>query len=130
PNLTNRWLDAEFFRAAGELYCQSLRRVDEPEIRLLYFARGAQFLGRRLGFIPGRSAGMVGCIFAWREGIRLELKDIFEEVYRVPKTRWAPYVKFSGGSRLDSEFLVTLDKQFESKLREYVGAAGVGPTSS
>lgn len=116
PGLSQRWLDHEFFRAAGLLYDQPLAPIDDPNVCLLYFVRGSRFVKRKVGFIPGRVAAMVACLLAWTEGHRLEIAQTFEEVYAVPKGPWAEYIQFSGGSRLDSEFLVVVNEALEAKL--------------
>lgn len=116
PTASSQWLDREFFKGVGLLYNRTLQQIEDSNLRLLYFVRGCSFVGRRLGFIPGRTAGMVGALMAWREGFRLEIAEIYDEVYRVPRGKWANYIKFSGGSRLDSEFLVSIDSTLEEEL--------------
>ena len=123
PTAAAQWLDREFFGAAGILYRQDLQACENPDKRLFYFVRGSGFLKRRVGFIPGRIAATIGCLFAWLDGFRLEVADLFDEVYKVPKGKWSAYLQFSGGSRLDSEFLVVVDPTLESKLHETVHAS-------
>jgi len=125
PNLADKWLDQKFFKAAGILYERPLASITDTEMKLFYFVRGADFLQRKLGFIPGRVASMVGCLFAWVDGFRLEVADLFQEVYRVPKGKWAGLIKFSGGSRLDSEFLVAIEEELLPKLQEATGLPAV-----
>jgi hypothetical protein len=126
PGAALRWLDREFFGAAGLIYDRQLKAITDPDLRLLYFARGSTFVKTRVGFIPGRVAAIVACIFAWLEGWRLEIAEVFDAVYRVPKSKWADYVKFSGGSRLDSEFLVVVENNFEAKLAEAIATSRKG----
>ena len=116
PASSVSWLDSNFFHAAGVVYGQSHEPVASPERRLLYFVRGAAVLGKRMGFIPGRAASLAACALALSEGFHLEISELFTEVYSVPKTRWSEFVKFSGGSRLDNEFLVAIDPSLESLL--------------
>jgi hypothetical protein len=118
PGRSRTWLDQEFFRAAGLLYGQPLKPIEDPDVCLLYFVKGSRFVKRSVGFIPGRVAAMVGCVLAWTEGRRLEISQTFEQVYAVPKGPWADYIKFSGGSRLDSEFLVVVNEALETKLSD------------
>ena len=116
PGNAPTWLDCEFFRAAGALYDRPLEAIENPDLRLLYFVKGSRFVKRSVGFVPGRIAAMVGCLMAWMDGRRLEISQTFEQVYAVPKGPWADYIKFSGGSRLDSEFLVVVNEALETKL--------------
>jgi hypothetical protein len=120
PTAAVQWLDREFFKAAGIIYEHELRPCEDPDLKLFYFVKGSSFLKRRVGFIPGRIAAMIGCLFAWLDGYRLEIADLFNEVYKVPKGKWSAYMQFSGGSRLDSEFLVVVDQTLESKLQSAV----------
>jgi len=62
PTDADRWLDREFFKAAGILYDQKLVPCDTSDLRLLYFVKGGGFLKRRVGFIPGRIAATIGCL--------------------------------------------------------------------
>jgi hypothetical protein len=117
PSTTYQWLDRQFFAAAGMLYDRPLRKCDSVDERLLYFVKGGSFLKRKVGFVPGRVAAIIGCMYAWVDGVRLEIADLFDEVYRVPKGPWAGSIQFSGGSRLDSEFLVIIDAELEGRLR-------------
>ncbi len=123
PNMAAQWLDQEFFKAAGLLYDHSLTPIKESEVRLLYFVRGAAFLQRRMGFIPGRIASLAGCVLAWLDGYSLEVSELFDEVYHVPKGKWSGDMKFSGGSRLDTEFMVAIDSDLLPKLETAVGVS-------
>jgi hypothetical protein len=123
PTAAPQWLDREFFGAAGIVYSQKLQRCQDPDHRLFYFVKGSSFLKRRVGFIPGRIAATLGCLFAWLDGFRIEISDLFSEVYSVPKGKWSPYIKFSGGSRLDSEFFVVVDPELETKLQSAVNSS-------
>jgi hypothetical protein len=120
PTAAVQWLDREFFKAAGILYERELQSCKDADLKLLYFVKGSGFLKRRVGFVPGRIAAMIGCLFAWLDGYRLEIADVFSEVYKIQKGKWGAHVKFSGGSRLDSEFLVVVDPALESKLLDAV----------
>jgi hypothetical protein len=118
PGKASIWLDHNFFGAAGSVYEIPTRHSPDELTTLLYFARGAALLGKRTGFIPGRAASIAAAVLALTEGHRLEIADVFQCAYGLPKTAWAPYVKFSGGSRLDSEFLVAIDPELERVVRE------------
>lgn len=124
PTSSFTWLDSSFFGAAAVLYGKPHVPVTQSEQKLLYFVRGAAVLGKRMGFIPGRAASLAACALALSEGRRLEIAELFAEVYSVPKGKWAEFVKFSGGSRLDNEFLVTLDPSLESRLQTALRASG------
>jgi hypothetical protein len=120
PTTAPEWLDKHFFDASSILYGKSLAPINDSELRLYYFVKGCTFLGRRVGFIPGRIAGISACILAWIDGLRLELHDVFDEVYQAPKGRWKDHINFSGGSRLDREFFVSIDKTLEAELKQAV----------
>jgi hypothetical protein len=117
PGRISVWLDNHFFAAAAAAYDMPATPSSNELTTLLYFIRGAGILGRRTGFIPGRMASLAGAVLALTEGHRLEISDLFKCAYSLPKTAWAPYVKFSGGSRLDNEFLVSVDPGLERELK-------------
>lgn len=123
PGKASIWLDNNFFGAAATTYEIPVSYPCDELITLLYFTRGAALLGKRTGFIPGRAASLAASVLALTEGHRLEIADLFACAYSLPKTSWAPYVKFSGGSRLDNEFLVAIDPELEHLIRGHIESA-------
>jgi len=88
---------------------------------LLYFARGFPWLQREIGFTPGRTVALAGCLLALADGWLVEVADMFALLRRVASGRWRAYLEYSGGSRLDQEFLIkvkpTLTAALEAELR-------------
>lgn len=128
PNTLDSWLDHNFFSAAAAVYDIPVSRPHDEMLTLLYFVRGAAHLGRRMGFIPGRAASIAGSILALSDGYKVEVADLFRCAYNLPKTQWSQFVKFSGGSRLDNEFLVAIDPLLEAKLRAAIPHSGPSTT--
>jgi hypothetical protein len=120
PGAVSRWIDGNFFKAAGCLYERKLTQINSSNLKLLYFIRGAELMGPRMGFIPGRIASIAACTLAWVDGYLLEVSELFDEVYLIPKGEWSGRIKFSGGSRLDREFLVAIDSKLRSDLEAAV----------
>jgi hypothetical protein len=117
PAKISVWLDNHFFAAASSAFNIPAMPPSGEITTLSYFVRGAGVLGKRTGFIPGRMASLAGAVLALMDGYRVEVSDLYRCAYSLPKTVWAPYVKFSGGSRLDNEFLVSIDPGLERELK-------------
>ena len=81
---------------------------EDDRRRLLYFARGFEFLQREIGFTPGRTIALAGCLLAWEEGWLVEVAEMFDLLQRMAAGPWRPYLEYSGGSRLDQEFLIKI----------------------
>ena len=97
---------------------------------LLYLARAFKATHRELGFTPGRPLALLAAVLAAEESAILEISDVYECVYGAARSRWSPYLHFSGGSRFDSEFLIRLESGLEKQLLASVAAetaSGGGP---
>lgn len=101
-------LDRNFFRWAAEIYDRAVKPCMDDRRRLLYFARGFQYLQREIGFTPGRAIALAGCLLAWEEGWIVEIDEMFDLLRRMAAGQWRPYLEYSGGSRLDQEFLIKI----------------------
>lgn len=99
-------IDQHFFAWASKIYNLSARPCDDDRRRLLYFARGYPFLQREIGFTPGRTVAVMGCLLALEDGWIVEVADMFRLLQRMAAGPWRPYLEYSGGSRLDQEFLI------------------------
>ena len=101
-------LDRNFFRWAAEIFGLAVRTCTDDRRRLLYFAHGYHYLQREIGFTPGRTIAMAGCLLAWEEGWIVEVAEMFDLLQRMAAGPWRPYLEYSGGSRLDQEFLIKI----------------------
>jgi hypothetical protein len=101
-------LDLHFFRWASSIFERSHRRCDDDRQRLMFFARGFEYLQREIGFTPGRTIALAGCLLAWEQGWIVEVAEMFDLLRRMAAGPWRPYLEYSGGSRLDQEFLIKI----------------------
>ncbi len=101
-------LDTHFFRWAAAIYGQPCHPCQDDRRRLLYFARGFEYLQREIGFTPGRTIALAGCLLAWEDGWLVEIAEMFDLLQRMAAGPWRPYLEYSGGSRLDQEFLIKI----------------------
>ena len=108
-------MDTEFFRGAGLLYDHRLREPEQLEA-LRYFVRAFPAVKRGIGFTPGRTVALLAGMQAWHDGVRLEIDRTFDEVYAAARGPYSRLLQFSGGSRLDREFLISVKPEAESEI--------------
>ncbi|REJ92337.1 MAG: hypothetical protein DWQ34_13185 [Planctomycetota bacterium] len=99
-------IDTHFFHWAAEIYDFDAKPCDGDLRRLYYFARGFPYLEREIGFTPGRTIALAGCLLGLEEGWIIEIAEMFSVLRTMAAGPWRPYLEYSGGSRLDQEFLI------------------------
>jgi hypothetical protein len=99
-------IDKNFFRWAADIYHLQAKTCDSDLRRLCYFARGFPYLEREIGFTPGRTVAVAGSLLALEEGWIIEVAEMFDLLRRMAAGPWRQYLEYSGGSRLDQEFLI------------------------
>lgn len=113
-------LDRHFFAWTSRIYGITAKTSENDLQRLYYFARGFPYLEREIGFTPGRTVALAGCLLALEEGCIIEVADMFRALQTMAAGPWRPYLEYSGGSRLDQEFLIKVKPgllpALESKL--------------
>ncbi|MEW5848023.1 MAG: hypothetical protein AB2A00_04385 [Myxococcota bacterium] len=108
-NRTTQFLDERLFGVWANIFDEDKQRVGALVDRLRWFALAFKAIGREFGFTPGRTLALKACVLAWEAGYLLEVKDVFDAVYEAAKGPWSQYLRFSGGSRFDAEFLIRVD---------------------
>jgi hypothetical protein len=111
-------LDRSFFRWAAEIFGLTARLCTDDRRRLLYFSRGFHYLQREIGFTPGRTIALAGCLLAWEDGWIIEIAEMFNLLQRMAAGPWRPYLEYSGGSRLDQEFLIKIKPGLIAELEK------------
>jgi hypothetical protein len=111
-------IDRNFFGWASQIYDLPARACTDDRRRLLYFARGYPFLQREIGFTPGRTVAVMGCLLALEDGWIVEVADMFRLLQRMAAGPWRPYLEYSGGSRLDQEFLIKVRPDLARALED------------
>ena len=124
-------LEQEFFAYCADAYGYKVSGtvIADSEI-LLWFARAFKLVGREYGFTPGRTITTTACLLAIERGRLLELGAVADCVYRAAKSEFSKYLKFSGGSRFDREFLIRVQPGLEAFCLETSRSAGLDLPSS
>lgn len=120
-------IQRNFFRWSAEIYGFSARPAENDLCRLDYYARGFPLVGREIGFTPARTVALAGCLLAIEEGVIIEVDEMFRMMAEMAKGPYRPYLHYSGGSRLDREFLIRVDVD---PLRERLRKDGLRPRIS
>jgi hypothetical protein len=120
-------LDRHFFRWAAQIYQMPARGCGSDERRLLYFTRGYPYLEREIGFTPGRTVALAGCLLGLEDGWLIEVAEMFSLLQRAAAGPWRPSLEYSGGSRLDQEFLIKIKPSLLPALRAEVERGGAEP---
>ncbi len=121
PENQQELLDCHFFAWAAEIYGIAAKRCESDIRQLFYFTRGYPFLEREIGFTPGRTVALAGCLLALEEGWLVEVAEMFSLLQRAASGPWRPYLEYSGGSRLDQEFLIKIRPTLEATLLAELG---------
>jgi hypothetical protein len=121
PDQQQELLDKGFFGWAAQIYKPSAAASDSDVRRLYYFARGFPYLEREIGFTPGRTVALAGCLLALEEGWIVEVADMFKTLRDMAAGPWRPYLEYSGGSRLDQEFLIKVKPGLIPALKKELG---------
>ena len=108
PDQQQDLIDRQFFQWSAAIFNQPAKLCSKDERRLLYFARGYEHLQREIGFTPGRTIALAGCLLALEGGWIIEVAEMFDLMRRMAAGPWRPYLEYSGGSRLDQEFLIKI----------------------
>jgi hypothetical protein len=114
-------IDMHFFRWAAEIYQFKAQPCDSDLRRLYYFARGFPYLEREIGFTPGRTVAIAGCLLALEEGWIIEVAEMFDVLRQMAAGPWRRYLEYSGGSRLDQEFLIKVKAELISAVEAELG---------
>jgi hypothetical protein len=120
------YLDGRFFESAGTIYGQPL--VSTPELTgLRAFGRAFAVVGREFGFTPARAVALAACMDEWASGRRWELDQILAIVKDAAHTALGKYLHFSGGSRLNEDFLIRVDPAISTQVDDATVGGHAGP---
>src|SRR5262245_44139917 len=76
------------------------------------------FVGREIGFTPGRTVSLAVCLLALEDGRLAEVDSMSDAVYAGAKADLREHFIFSGGSRFDREFMIRVRPEIVPLLRE------------
>ena len=105
----HKYLDEQFFGDMNRVFSRNGRTVNEPREILRWFAVAYQQVGRDVGFTPGRSVATLACLLAYEAKEVIEVSKVFDIVYQAARSEWSEFLRFSGGSRFDREFMIHVD---------------------
>ncbi len=116
-------IDNNFFSWTAKIYGLPSQVCRSDLRKLYYFARGFPLLEREIGFTPGRTIAIAGCLLALEDGWIIEVSEMFDVLRRMAAGPWRSYLEYSGGSRLDQEFLIrvkpglvnVIEKKFDTE---------------
>lgn len=112
------YLERRFFESMAGLLRQDHRRVTDSRRVLLWFGRAFQRIGSEIGFTPGRSLAVLACLLAFEQTEVIEVSQVFDAVYEAATSPWGEYLRYSGGSRMDREFLIKVDPGMVAALEQ------------
>lgn len=112
------YLDAGFFKSMARVFGVDARPVTDTRRVLLWFAKAFQDVGRDIGFTPGRTLALQACLLAYAAGELLEIAQVFDAVYDAAKSQWSDHLRYSGGSRMDREFMIKVAPALLPALEE------------
>lgn len=112
------YLEEEYFGSMARVCQMDGKRVADSRCVLLWASRAFKGVGREVGFTPGRTLAIMACILAFEAGEVLEVRQVFDAVYAAAKSPWGDYLRFSGGSRFDREFMIKLQPGLSEALQK------------
>ena len=109
PRETQAILDSRFFAMHAAAHNLVLEPVENPAQRLLLLADAFRRpVARPIGHTPARSVALSACLMALERGSMVEISDLLQTLREAAHGPYAPYLSYSGGSRLDGEFLIRI----------------------
>ena len=115
-------IDRKFFGWASGIYELNAQMCKNDLRKLYYFSKGYPYLEREIGFTPGRMVAVAGCVMALVDGWVIEVDQMFQVLREMAAGPWRKYLEYSGGSRLDQEFLIKVKPEIipaiEGELRQ------------
>jgi hypothetical protein len=116
-------IDRRFFQWCADTYQLTAKPCDSDLHRLYYFARGFPYLEREIGFTPGRTVAVAGCLLALEDGWIVEVSEMFAVLRQMAAGPWRRFLEYSGGSRLDQEFLIKVKPDLVPTLEREMHAS-------
>lgn len=120
----DEFLDRHFFASMGRVFDRSLRPADSLEERLLLFVRAYSPVSREIGLTPGSTIAEMACLTAWEGGVGVEVSELIDTVYDSMESPWGEYLRMSGGSRFDREFVIRIRDGLAELLEARVAESG------
>jgi hypothetical protein len=91
-------------------------RTPERLTALTFFAKAFALVGREIGFTPGRTVALAASLLALENDYVIEVDSMLEAVGDAAQGDFGEHLLFSGGSRLDREFLIRVKPELDDVL--------------
>jgi hypothetical protein len=124
PEAMPTFLDTRLFHSISAACGGEYTLITDDDQVLLWFAKGFLEMGREFGFTPGRTVAIMACLLAFEDKKVLEVSRVFDVVYGSASSMWTQYMRFSGGSRFDREFMIRVDPELLDLLRDKLRQSG------
>jgi hypothetical protein len=111
---TMNFVRKRFFDLVCKLYGLNTNRAPD-EIVFKYFLRGYKKIKRDIGNTPAWSAAITGCLLALDDGYSIEISKMYE-VANMARKQYGGRLRYSGGSRFDDEFLISIERSLFKEL--------------
>ncbi len=115
PRKLRYFLDREFFGAWARIQGIESRTADRSEV-IRCFALAYERVKRSIGFTPARTVALATSLLALRRGMVAEVASTMEMVLDAAKGTLNEYFQFSGGTRLDHEYMIRVRPEIREIL--------------
>jgi hypothetical protein len=126
PLSLDEFLESQFIQVMGGALGLTLSPPPTEADSIRWFYRAYEMVHREIGFTPGRTVALLATLLAAQHGSLLEVRPLFDLVYKLPNSEFGRYISFSGGSRFDNEFMIKIDPEIEVLLSGRTAAAREG----
>ena len=115
-------LDTSFMADMNKAHGGTRSLMDTEVEILLYAERAYRIVKRPMGFTPARSIASWASWDAWESGRVLEVGQVMKTLLKAGHGPWKEHFLYSGGSRLDEEYLLKINPSLESAISSATAA--------
>jgi hypothetical protein len=114
-------LDIEYFVRhkafdfASHIYDIDTRKADNDNEIFKWFMRAYKVITRDIGNTPAWSISLLGCLYAQEAGVCIEIAEMYRVATEMGK-KYSTFLRYSGGSGFDEEFLIKIDPKLYKEL--------------
>jgi hypothetical protein len=115
PRKLRYFLDRQFFGSWARIQGMESRLADRNEV-IRFFSLAYDRVKRSIGFTPARTVALATSLLALRHGLVAEVANTMEMVLEAAKGPLNGYFQFSGGTRLDHEYMIRVRPEIREIL--------------
>lgn len=110
PKQTPQWADQSFFGSFARIHGREPVRYGGELERLMAIAKAFRKpVARPIGHTPASSVALLACLDLLEMGVLAEVDELLDSLREAAHGQFESMLSFSGGSRLDGEFLIRID---------------------